>query len=704
MTAAVTSGADRRLVKLPVEAPGEVGALARAFQESFDQERLLATAAENVGEAVVTINDQGKIERANAAAANMYGYDERALVGLPLNELSGEPTGQQPGEMIAAFALRPTPRPGEQGAEESIGRRKDGTLFPIEIIVTHTVVNGRLLFVAAMRDISQRKRAERDRQDSERRFATVFQTSPALVAITNLDDSRIFEVNRSAMTAFGLRREDLIGRTPEEAGLVLNEADQRALREALVESGSARDLELRVRTPSGRDLTLLTSAEVVDIEGTARVIATSIDVTDYRKKEDQLRQVQRMEAVGQLAGGIAHDFNNLLTVILGTSESMRDAAAGVPGLRDMTNIVIEAADRGADLTRRLLAFSRKQTLDPEVVDPNDAIHNAESILRRVVGEDINIRLSLTPNLRRVHVDRGQLESALLNLAVNARDAMPGGGTLSIESSEMLVDEGNAERHADLGRGPYACITVTDTGTGMPPEVLARAMEPFFTTKEPGKGTGLGLSMVYGFVRQSGGAVTIRSEVGHGTSVTMYLPIAREKVRRDAEKVGPSPTVATLHARQVEPNSVRVLVVEDEPNVRDLVMTQLTSLGYPATAFPDAPSALHSQAKVEFDILVTDIVLPGGMNGRELADKLAAQRSDLRVLFTSGYSRQAIEVQGMLMEGANLLHKPFRKAELAKKLREIVASEPYLRSSRPAPTPTLANWRDGWRATSYAGRS
>ncbi len=678
MTLAVAPGAHRRAVKLPVEAAGEVGVLARAFQLSLDQERLFSAVAENVGDAIMTINDRSEIETANSAATQMYGYDDGELIGLPLNALSGELPGRQPGDLIAAHALRPSPRPGEDGAQETLGRRKDGSLFPLEMIVSHTVVNGRLFFIAATRDITQRKRAEAERQESERRFATMFQTSPALVTITNLDDGRVYEVNKSWLAAFGLERDAVIGHSIEELGIELHFDDRRQLRNALAISGSVRDLELRMNLRDGKALVLLMSAEVVQIDGRARVINTSIDVTEYRKKEDQLQQAHRMDAVGQLAGGIAHDFNNLLTVILGTSESMREMLpARNQRLREMTDIVISAADRGADLTRRLLAFSRRQTLDPEVIDPSDAIRSSESILRRTMGEDVTIRLSLSPTVSRVHVDRSQLESALLNLAVNARDAMPHGGTLSLEADDSVVDATNAAQYGGLKPGAYVRISVGDTGTGMPPEVAARAFEPFFTTKGPGKGTGLGLSMVYGFVTQSGGTVRIFSEPGRGTRVTMFLPLASPALARDAKAPeGP----VTAGPGQITANGVtaRVLVVEDEPNVRDLVLMQLTALGYTADAVEDAATALAAIRLADYDVLLTDVILPGGMNGRELADVMTDTHPDLRVMFTSGFSQQAIEIQGMLMPGATLLHKPFRKVELGRKLREVTEGEPYAR--------------------------
>ena len=667
MTAAVAPGADTRSLLLPVESAGEVGVLARAFQRFFDQERLFRAITENVGDAIMTINDRAQIETANAAAEQMYGYGPGQLVGLPLNALSGEPEGRQSGDLIAAYALRPSPRPGEQGAHESLGKRRDGRVFPIEMIVSHTVVNGRLLFIAAMRDVTVRKLAEAGRTESERSFTTIFETSPALIAITNLGDNRYHEVNRSYLQTLGLDRDKVISRTSAEVGIHFRPDDVTRFQDMLKEHGTVSSCELHIKVPDGRELVVLASAEVVRIDGQQRLITTAIDITGYRQREAQLRQSQKMEAIGQLAGGIAHDFNNLLTVILGSSEILRDDAKQRGETSELIDIVVQAAERGADLTQHLLAFSRRQTLDPEVIDPNGAIRGVERILGRTVGEDITIQLSLPPQLSNVLVDRGQLESALLNLAVNARDAMPNGGIISIEADEVNIAGRYAQLGAALKPGVYVRIRVRDTGQGMPPEVVAQAFEPFFTTKAVGKGTGLGLSMVYGFVTQSGGTVTLQSELGHGTVVSMYLPVSPTAAK----------AVVGAEVSRNELGSERVLLVEDEPHVRELVIMQLSALGYAVDAQPDARSALAAcEGSQHYDVLLTDVILPGGMNGRELADRLASARPRLRVLFTSGYSQRAIEIQGVLMPGATLLHKPFRKADLAKKVRDVISGPPY----------------------------
>lgn len=471
------------------------------------------------------------------------------------------------------------------------------------------------------------------------------------------------------MQTLGLDRDKVIGRTSAELGIHFRPGDVARFQGMLQEHGTVRSCELHFKAPDGRELVVMASEEVVRIDGQQRLITTGIDITAYRQHEVQLRQAQKMKAIGQLAGGIAHDFINLLTVILGSAEILRDDARQRGETSEITDIVVQAAERGADLTRHLLAFSRRQTLDPEVIDQNGAIHGVERILGRTVGEDITIQLSLTPTISNVLVDRGQLESALLNLAVNARDAMPNGGIISIEADEVNVASHNSALGTALKPRVYVRIRVRDAGKGMPTEFVAQAFEPFFTIKGVGKGTGLGLSMVYGFVTQSGGTVTLQSELGPSTVVSMYPPVA----------VGPATTnpAAGAEASCNERGSECVLLVEDEPHVRELVIMQLSALGYTVNAQPDARAALAAcDGPQHYDMLLTDLILPGGINGRELADRLASERPQLRVLFTSGYSQRAIEIQGVLMPGATLLHKPFRKSELAKKVRDVLGGPPY----------------------------
>jgi PAS domain S-box-containing protein len=387
------------------------------------------------------------------------------------------------------------------------------------------------------------------------------------------------------------------------------------------------------------------------------------DVTERVGLERQLRQAQKMEAIGQLTGGIAHDFNNILAVIIGMAELTAAAVAKDPKVLAMVKQIDESAERGAQLVLRMLAFARKQPLEPRILDMNDTIQHSVAILERTLGEHITMRAVLSEDLWQATADPSQLEDAILNLAVNARDAMPNGGRLVIETANAQLDEAYAAQHADVTAGDYVVITVTDSGTGMSPDVIERVFEPFFTTKEVGRGTGLGLSMVYGFVKQSRGHVKIYSEVGHGTSIRLYFPRA----------IQPSVSV-TVGAASAELPKGRetVLVVEDDAAVRGMAVNVLEKLGYDVRQAADGKSAFEIlRAETHVDLLFTDMVMPNGMNGHELIRAARNLRPDLKVLLTSGYSEQFINTSDDAPT-ARLLNKPYRREALATAVREVLS--------------------------------
>ncbi|MEX2453850.1 MAG: ATP-binding protein [Rhodospirillaceae bacterium] len=385
---------------------------------------------------------------------------------------------------------------------------------------------------------------------------------------------------------------------------------------------------------------------------------TTID--DLNQK---LRQSHKLEAVGQLTGGVAHDFNNLLTIILGNAEALADNLAHDRDLYPLAEVTMRAAERGAELTSRLLAFARRQPLDPKATDINQQIADMDRLLRRALGEHIEIEMIRAGGLWKAMVDSGQLESAILNLCINSRDAMPAGGRLTLETSNAHLDAAYAATQEELEPGQYVMIAVSDTGTGMDRETLLRAFEPFFTTKEVGKGSGLGLSMIYGFAKQSRGHVRIYSEPGQGTTVKLYLPRAGA-----GDEVPPeSPGEAAA-----ESGSEKILLVEDDDLVRDHVRGQLASLGYTVVAVPNGTEALEALRRDDkFDLLFTDVVMPGGMSGRQLAEEAAKLRPAMPVLFTSGYTENAIVHHGRLDRGIQLLAKPYRRSDLALKVRKVL---------------------------------
>ncbi len=386
------------------------------------------------------------------------------------------------------------------------------------------------------------------------------------------------------------------------------------------------------------------------------------DITSLRELEEQLQQAQKLEAVGQLTGGVAHDFNNLLTVIIGNAELLRLQLGEEPELCSHADMIMQAAESGAQLTSRLLAFARRQALQPRIVDINNLVGRLQDMLRRTLGENQEIEVKCAAGLWATKIDPAQLGTALLNLAINARDAMPTGGQLTIETSNTSLQGEIASKGEQIAGGDFVRLTVSDTGTGMSAEVAERAFDPFFTTKEQTKGSGLGLSMVYGFVRQSGGHARIRSEPGRGTTVELYFP------RSDGE-VGPEHSLESEHAA---PGHERILVVEDEELVRVNLIRRLEGLGYRVSSAANGRSALELlRTEQEFDLLFTDVVMPGGMSGVELAAAAEQQRPGLKVLFTSGYARDELMHRGRLEPGFRLLNKPYSQQDLARKLREAL---------------------------------
>ncbi|MEX2617392.1 MAG: PAS domain-containing protein [Alphaproteobacteria bacterium] len=432
------------------------------------------------------------------------------------------------------------------------------------------------------------------------------------------------------------------------------------------ETGRPYDMEYRLQVASGEYRWFHAIGKVsCSPKGTEIMAGSILDVTVRRRAEEELRQSQKMEAVGHLTGGVAHDFNNLLTVILGNAEMLAEMTTD-PKMRSMAKMTISAAARGAQLTSRLLAFARRQPLDPKPTDVNQLVEAMQALIRRTLPESIDLDFVPDPDLGITEIDAGELDTALLNLVVNARDAMQESGKLTIETANVVLDSEYAAHHMEVVPGEYVMVCVSDTGSGMDPETVRRAFEPFFTTKEVGKGSGLGLSMVFGFTKQSGGHIKIYSEPGEGTSVKLYFPrIQAGKVSGSQPTAEAPPPVGSEH----------ILIAEDDDLVLEHLKNQLLLLGYRVTTAMSGPEALSVlQAHDDIDLLLTDVVMPGGMNGRELADRARSARPSLKVMFTSGYTENAIVHHGRLDSGVALLSKPYTRLELATKLRSVLGSE------------------------------
>jgi PAS domain S-box-containing protein len=519
--------------------------------------------------------------------------------------------------------------------------------------------------------LEQRNRAleqsNRKLRESERRFRATFEQAPVGIARVGLD-GRFMDVNDKLCEFLGYPRDELLLMNAVEMSAPEDRAAGDDARRAMGSGQLATYAsEKRYRRKDGSLVwaSLASTAWRDGAEQPDYFISVITDISERKALEAQLRQTQKLESIGQLTGGLAHDFNNLLTVIIGNAELLAERLEGDETLRACAEMTRMAASRGAELTQRLLAFARRQALAPQAVDVNELLLGMERMLRRMLPEDIEIALARCHPLAPALVDPAQLEAAVLNLCINARDAMNGGGHLTLETRNVRIDDELALRQAELSPGAYVMLAVSDTGTGIAPEHLARVFEPFFTTKPAGKGTGLGLSMVYGFIKQSRGHVKIYSEPGQGTSVKLYLPVAS----RSDEGVGAETLPGALDLTGCE----CILLVEDDELVRRYAEQQLTSLGYVVlTAENGAKAMALVRSRSDIDLLLTDVVMPGGMNGQQLADEAQALRPGLRVLFCSGYADNALVHHGRMTRGMHLLSKPYGRRELARKVRMALA--------------------------------
>lgn len=561
-------------------------------------------------------------------------------------------------EILASGELRVVP-------EEVITTRYKGkrTLRTLKMPVLDE--HGRPKYLLAMsEDITERKAAEAALRASEALFGSLMSVSPdAVMAVDG--EGRIVLANERFRTMYGYGPEELIGKnaamlTPPPA----LEDNMRRAREALKASaggaGAVQSLDGLRRDGTAFSTEASLSEHMTD---NGRIVVISIrDVTERKAVEAQLRQAQKMEAIGNLTGGLAHDFNNLLSVIIGNIDLLREHLTALPGADELAGEALAAALRGAELTKRLLAFARRQPLQPKLIDVNELVVGISKLLTRTMGDNFEIRQRLGQGVWPVAVDPTQLENCLVNIVANARDAMPRGGALVITTDNRHLDGDYVSMHPDLASGDYALIEVTDTGSGMPKEVLDRVFEPFFTTKQEGRGTGLGLSMVFGFMKQSGGHINVYSEVDVGTTFRLYLPRAAGIALR-AEASLPEPTATG--------GLETVLAVEDNPRLRSLVVKQLTQLGYRCLEAEDGPSALAVLETEPVDLLFSDVIMPGGMSGYDLGRAVVTRWPNIKVLLTSGFPEEKLNGNGQPPWNMRLLLKPYRKADLASILREVL---------------------------------
>jgi two-component system cell cycle sensor histidine kinase/response regulator CckA len=634
----------------------------RAEQAEREQREWFETTLASIGDGVIATDGEGRVTFMNSVATALTGWETEQARGSPLrtvfrivNELNGN-EADNPVETV----IREGVTVGL--ANHTLLISRDGRHIPLEDCGAPIRRDGRILgAVLVFRDATENRTARRAIENSERRYRLLFESNPQPMWVYDRESLAFLAVNTAAVHLYGYPAEEFLRMTLKD---IRPAEDVPALLEDVRQPGGAfhRDGPWRHRKRDGTIISVEIASHPILYEGRDARLILATDITERQKLQEQFQQAQRLESIGRLAGGVAHDFNNLLTVINGyAAQVLSDLPPGSALARRVAEIGA-AGQRAAALTQQLLAFSRRQLVQLNALNLNTVVTEIDSMLRRLIGEDVELVLQLAPDLGNAKADGGQMQQVLMNLAVNARDAMPQGGTLMIETSNAFLDDDYCESHPEVRPGPYIQLAVSDTGTGMTPEVQQRAFEPFFTTKPVGSGTGLGLSTVHGMIRQSGGWIWVYSEPGSGTTFKIYLP-------RTDEAVLPAPAnVKTdLHGSET------ILVVEDQEEVRVLAVAILERYGYRVLSAAGAEEAI-ALAKVHpgtIDLLLTDIIMPG-MNGRALARQLAADRP-LRVLYMSGYTENAIAHRGILDPGLDYIQKPFTPEALAEKVRAVLGT-------------------------------
>ena len=642
----------------------DVSARARAEAALRESEERYRTLVAQSSDAILVLAADGRVTEANPATVMLLGYPIAALVGRAWEELI------DPGD-LAANALRFAElRAGRSLLFERELRRADGTSVPVELSA-RMLADGRFLYVA--RDITERVYAEAERAHLVETLQASQRDLEEAQRIAHVGSWTLDPVTGDATWSTEMYR--ILGLDPAGPPVGFAEIARLFAPESVVRvsqavarataSGAPWHLDLEIVRPDGTHGWVASNgiAERSPTGAVMRIRGTMQDITEQHRLEDQLRQAQRLEAVGQLAGGIAHDFNNLLTAIRGYAELLQRSLPASDANRADAEQILLAADRAASLTRQLLAFGRRQVLQPRVLDPADVVAGVAPMLRRLLGEHIELVTHAAPDGGRVEVDPSQFEQVVVNLAVNARDAMPDGGTLTIETSNVELDADYVAVHPEVSPGPYLALTVSDTGTGMDEATKARIFEPFFTTKEQGKGTGMGLATVYGIVKQSGGSIYVYSEPDRGSSFKIYLPRIEEEVAADAGADAPAAAPT---------GSETILLVEDNEAVRAFATRVLAQQGYVVIQAAQGVEALAlAEAGGDMiDLLLTDVIMPG-LQGHELAEQLAARQPGLRVLYISGFTENSVIRHGVVDQGIAFLPKPFTAEALSRAVRQAL---------------------------------
>ncbi len=637
----------------------------RARNESAlrDSEIRYRSLFEQAGTAIYILEPESRrIIGANEHGGRWLGYSRDQILKLNFADIEAKLPG---GFLEAAF--QQLLAQGEVIFEHRL-RHRNGDVLPAEINARLVEIEGRQVAQALVRDISERKQGEQALRDSVERYQALFDHATDPIVVIDPTNHRLIEVNAVAAKVLGYDRQELTGLDLDDL-VGENSAGQiTATIDDVLISGAAH-FETSMRCQDGSLLPIEASVQAVEVQGRMVLQAFLRDISERREMAEQLGRALRLEAVGRLTGGVAHDFNNILTIIITNlhflTEELEEGVVDEKELRVMVDAALEAATRGSDVTHRLLAFSRQESLQPQTFDLAKLITDTARLLAPALGETVKLETHIADDLAPPYADRGHLQNALVNLAVNSRDAMKDGGTLTIEAANAVLGPKIFSERRGARPGDYVMVAVHDSGSGIAAETLERIFEPFFTTKDKSTNSGLGLSMVHGFAMQSAGHIEVESEVGSGTSIRLFLPQASEIERND---------MAAEPSRDMPGGSERVLLVEDEEAVRRSLSQSLVRLGYTVIEAADGPQALDIVEAEDFDLLVTDLVMPGGLSGLELVRETRVRRPATKVLFISGYA-EALERLGDVLEpGDRYLSKPFRQSQLATTLRQVLEAD------------------------------
>ena len=655
--AALKQGADDYVTKTPghiTQLPHTIRQVLEsntARQKLKQREKNLQTILDNISDGILVVDQKGTILYANPAALEMFGNPEGGLVGKSF----GYP--MNPGSSVD---IELPLRPGGTGTTE--------------MCVTNCVWENKDCYIVVLHDITEYKKAEKELTGAKEYLIHLFNVIPILVYTLDPKTFALTWVSPNITRILGYSAEEILqpNRRWWEAHIHPEDKDKVPLSKSEIRKKGHLTYKYRLQKKNGNYIWIRDEVTVIynDQGNIVEIVGVCFDITqekqlkeEQEKLEEQLRQAQRLESIGRLASSVAHDFNNILSVILGYGEIIHQMLHPSDPLKEKVEQIIKAAERATDLTRQLLAFSRKQVFQLEVVNLNEIVKNMEKMLRRLIEEHIELEFSLAEDLPYVKVDPAQIEQVIMNLVVNARDAMPTGGKLTIETREATLNENDVRDRQGVMPGKYVVLAVTDTGCGMDKEVLPYIFEPFFTTKEKGKGTGLGLSTVYGIVKQSGGDIRVHSKPGKGSRFEVYIPVTNEQPKEIVGGVGQGESLG---------KGEKILVVEDEAELRELMEQILSSLGYKVILASNGEEALSkvSELRLKPDLLITDVIMPV-MNGRQLVEHLKRKYPDLKVIYISGYSDDITAQMGVLESEASFIQKPFNIKDIAEKVWKVL---------------------------------